>query len=153
MPVNDDARSHHSKIPVNDDAQLPVFDNAQSPIIDNDQSPVIDDAQSPVIDDARSPVTDDDDCSHSRTPVIINNNDNTHHPAITPVIIDDDDNPPNDNSRRSHENLLIKQGRQIRALYELQKLTFEKVTWVQTQIKKQNNNNKTDLNQKVFNVS
>jgi hypothetical protein len=60
-----------------------------------------------------------------------------------------------DNRGLSYENLLVKQGKQIRALYEIQKQTFEKVTWIQKQIKKQNNDNnhKTDLSPKVFNVS
>ena len=49
--------------------------------------------------------------------------------------------------------MLIKQGKQIRALYELQKTAYEKITWVQGEIKKQNEINKTDLNQKVFSVS
>ena len=55
---------------------------------------------------------------------------------------------PHNSCNTSHERLekqykaiLVKQEKQIHALYELQKLTFEKVTWVQKQIKKQNNNN------------
>ena len=83
-------------------------------------------------------------------------------PSKTPVINVIDDNSRHtgrgkaDDSRHENqplENLLIKQGKQIRALYELQKKTFEKVTWVQNQIKKQNNTNKLDLSPKVFNVS
>src|SRR6185369_12768907 len=37
---------------------------------------------------------------------------------------------------KSIEAMLVKQGRQIRALYELQKSTFEKVTSIQSQLKK-----------------
>src|SRR5437764_1413309 len=47
--------------------------------------------------------------------------------------------------------LLVKQGRQIRALYELQKSTFEKVTSIQSQLKKTNKN--IELSSKVFSVS
>jgi hypothetical protein len=53
----------------------------------------------------------------------------------------------------SVENLLIKQGKQIRALYELQKLTFNKLTSVQGQLKKLTNNKNTELSPKVFSVS
>jgi hypothetical protein len=47
--------------------------------------------------------------------------------------------------------MLIKQGRQIRALYELQKSTLEKVTSIQNQLKKTNKN--IELSSKVFAVS
>ena len=47
--------------------------------------------------------------------------------------------------------MLIKQGRQIRALYELQKSTFEKVTSIQKQLK--NSNKSIELSSKVFGVS
>ena len=49
------------------------------------------------------------------------------------------------------EAMLVKQGRQIRALYELQKSTFEKVTSIQSQLKKTNKN--IELSSKVFSVS
>src|SRR6184192_3197822 len=41
---------------------------------------------------------------------------------------------------KSIEVMLVKQGRQIRALYKLQKSTFEKVTSIQSQLKKTNKN-------------
>ena len=57
-------------------------------------------------------------------------------------------------SRKSCEDMHIKQGKQIRALYELHKETLEKVTWIQNQIKLQNEKKKKlDLSEKVFNVS
>ena len=52
---------------------------------------------------------------------------------------------------KSIEAMLVKQGRQIRALYELQKSTFEKVTSIQNQLKKTNKN--IELSSKVFAVS
>jgi hypothetical protein len=52
---------------------------------------------------------------------------------------------------KSLEAMLIKQGRQIRALYELQKSTFEKVTSIQKQLK--NSNKSIELSSKVFGVS
>ena len=53
------------------------------------------------------------------------------------------------------EELLKKQSKQIRTLYELQKSTNEKITWIQNQLKQQtnNNNNDIDLNSKVFIVN
>lgn len=52
------------------------------------------------------------------------------------------------------EKILIKQGKQIRALYELQKETNEKVTWIQNQMKAKNDKNKyIVLSEKVFGVS
>jgi hypothetical protein len=53
---------------------------------------------------------------------------------------------------KSIEALLVKQGRQICALYELQKSTFEKVTSIQNQLKKTSNKN-IELSSKVFSVS
>ena len=52
---------------------------------------------------------------------------------------------------KSIEAMLVKQGRQIRALYELQKSTLEKVTSIQSQLKKTNKN--IELSSKVFSVS
>ena len=40
----------------------------------------------------------------------------------------------NTHDTKSIEAILVKQGRQIRALYELQKSTFEKVTSIQSQL-------------------
>jgi hypothetical protein len=51
------------------------------------------------------------------------------------------------------ENILVKQGKQIRALYLLQKSTNKKVTQIQSHLKKQNKTKNTDLSQKVFSVS
>ena len=53
----------------------------------------------------------------------------------------------------SIEAMLVKQGSQIRALYELQKSTFEKVTSIQSQLKKTSNKNTIELSSKVFSVS
>ena len=50
------------------------------------------------------------------------------------------------------ETILIKQGKQIHALYQLQKSTNDKVMWIQEQMKKQNEV-KTDLSVKVFSIS
>ena len=52
---------------------------------------------------------------------------------------------------KSIEAMLVKQGRQIRALYELQKATFDKVTLIQNQLKKTNKN--IELSSKVLAVS
>ena len=49
------------------------------------------------------------------------------------------------------EAMLVKQDRQIHALYELQKSTFGKVTSIQSQLKKTNKN--IELSSKVFSVS
>ncbi|GBB90346.1 hypothetical protein RclHR1_17280004 [Rhizophagus clarus] len=56
-------------------------------------------------------------------------------------------------SRKSCEDMLIKQGRQIQTLYELHKETLEKVRWIQNQIKLQNEKKKKiDLSEKIFNL-
>ena len=52
---------------------------------------------------------------------------------------------------KSIEVILVKQDRQIRVLYELQKSTFEKVMSIQNQLKKTNKN--IELSSKVFSVS
>lgn len=65
--------------------------------------------------------------------------------------------PPDTSSNKiikNCEKILIKQGKQIRALYELQKATNEKVSWLQNQIKAKNDKQKNiDLSEKVFGVS
>ena len=49
---------------------------------------------------------------------------------------------------------VAKNVKQICTLYELQKSTNEKMTWIQNQLKQQtNNNNDIDLNSKVFIVN
>jgi hypothetical protein len=50
------------------------------------------------------------------------------------------------------EGMLVKQGKQIRALYEMQKNILEKVSWIQNQIKKSNSKS-SSLSLKVFSVS
>jgi len=54
---------------------------------------------------------------------------------------------------KQFESILVKQGKQIRALYELQKSTNEKVTWIQNQFNKQDEGKNNDLSPKVFGVS
>jgi hypothetical protein len=61
----------------------------------------------------------------------------------------DDRAPPLSNNI---EAMLVKQGKQIRALYELQKTTFDKISTIQSQMKKLTSKN-TELSPKVFNVS
>lgn len=53
-----------------------------------------------------------------------------------------------------NQRILIKQGKQIRAVYELQKATNKKVTWIQKEMEKNTNDKQfVDLNPKVFSVS
>ena len=63
-----------------------------------------------------------------------------------------DEHPPPPPPSRV-EDLLVKQGKQIRALYELQKIAYEKLTSVSNQIKKLSNSKNTELSRKVFSVS
>jgi hypothetical protein len=49
--------------------------------------------------------------------------------------------------------ILVKQGKQLRALYEMQKSTIEQVAWIVNQVKQQNNKDSIDLTPKVFMVS
>ena len=118
-------------------------------------------SKTPVIEDRndvnfrlRSVIEDCDDVHsrpRSKTPVIeVHDDVNSLPRSKSPVVTGDDDynsrRPArrHENHGRSRDNLLIKQGKQIRALYELQKLT------IQNQVKKQNDKNKTDLSQKSF---
>lgn len=61
--------------------------------------------------------------------------------------------PPPPRTNTNIEAMLVKQGRQIRALYDLQKSTFEKVSSIQTQVKKLATSKSNDLSAKVFGVS
>ena len=49
--------------------------------------------------------------------------------------------------------MLIKQDKQNRIIYELQKMILEKVSSLQTQIKKIKSNKSNKLSPKVFNVN
>ena len=51
------------------------------------------------------------------------------------------------------QTMQVKQGKQIRALYEIQKSTSEKVSWIQNQLKKQDSAKNNELSAKVFSVS
>jgi ribosomal protein S4E len=53
-----------------------------------------------------------------------------------------------------NQKILIKQGKQIRAVYELQKVTNKRVTLIQNQMEKNTDDKQfVDLNPKVFSVS
>jgi hypothetical protein len=47
----------------------------------------------------------------------------------------------------------VKQGKQLRALYEMQKSTNEQIAWIVNQVKQQSNKDSNDLNPKVFMAS
>ena len=97
--------------------------------------------------DDRSPVR-----SHRGTPIIEANIEDIVAPATTSTSKPTASTKRRDSTRdKSIETMLVKQGRQIRALYELQKATFEKVTLIQNQLKKTNKN--IELSSKVFAVS
>lgn len=90
----------------------------------------------------------------SRTPVIdLENN-------VLQILLDDLNRESRERFDKQFEKfekqcepMLVKQGKQIRALYELQKNTHKKIIWTQDQIKNQNKKNTTDLSTKVFSVS
>jgi hypothetical protein len=121
--------------------------------------------KTPAIEDdeySRHCSTEDDEYSHHRS----TEDEESHHRRSIPAIEDDNYGSRNptritastasrhqEQSNEKYEKLIIKQGKQIRALYELQKLVLEKVAWVESHLRKQNNDNKIDLSQKVFNVS
>jgi flagellar biosynthesis GTPase FlhF len=61
--------------------------------------------------------------------------------------------PNRDDRLTNIEAILIKQGKQNRAIYDLQKVTLEKVSLLQAQVKKIKSEKSNELSQKVFNVS
>ena len=60
---------------------------------------------------------------------------------------------PRSNTSNVETDTIAKHSRQIRAIYELQKATFEKISIIQNQVKKLTSSKNTDLNPKVFSVS
>lgn len=60
--------------------------------------------------------------------------------------------PPPQNIKNI-EKMLIKQGSQIRAMYNLQRYTYDKVSTIQSEVKKLTSNKSSNLSSKVFNVS
>jgi uncharacterized protein (DUF885 family) len=54
---------------------------------------------------------------------------------------------------QSIQSILVKQGKQIRAIYELQKTNMEKMDKVYNQLKKINKDQSNELSAKVFAVS
>ncbi|RGB33845.1 hypothetical protein C1646_761258 [Rhizophagus diaphanus] len=103
-----------------------------------------------------TPILPSDQRSRKTTPAI-DNNDNDRRSRSTSSVdnlaIDDSHKLPaytsNDKILKNYEKILIKQVNQIRALYDIQKATNEKVTWIQNQIKVKNNRQKNiDLSEK-----
>ena len=64
----------------------------------------------------------------------------------------DDRAPPPSRNIEGIEKMLVKQGKQIRALYELQKSTFDRISTIQNQMKKLTSK-AVELSPKVFSVS
>ena len=99
----------------------------------------------PVIDERDRIVNDD----YRNTLQMMNNNNSvgmrlSDHNNIEKIIKQFEEN----------QRILIKQGKQIRAVYELQKATNKKVTWIQKEMEKNTDNKQfVDLNPKVFSVS
>ena len=99
----------------------------------------------PVIDERDRIVNDD----YRNTSQMMNNNNLvgmrfSDHNNIEKIIKQFEEN----------QRILIKQGKQIRAVYELQKATNKKVTWIQKEMEKNTDNKQfVDLNLKVFSVS
>src|SRR5213078_946537 len=60
---------------------------------------------------------------------------------------------PSDDRLGNIETMMIKHGKQNRIIYEMQKMTLEKISSLQTQIKKINSDKSNELSPKVFNVS
>jgi hypothetical protein len=60
---------------------------------------------------------------------------------------------PSDDRLNNIEAMIIKHGKQNRIIYEMQKMTLEKISSLQTQIKKINSDKSNELSPKVFNVS
>ena len=60
---------------------------------------------------------------------------------------------PRSNTSNVETDMIAKHSRQIRAIYELQKATFEKISIIQNQVKKLTSSKSTDLSPKVFSVS
>ncbi len=60
---------------------------------------------------------------------------------------------PSDDRLGNIETMMIKHGKQNRIIYEMQKTTLEKISSLQTQIKKINSDKSNELSPKVFNVS
>lgn len=91
--------------------------------------------------------------SRSHTPII--------HPDETLMTEAEDhdsrDSQQHNPQQHSNENkkmleMMVKQGKQIRALYELLKTTNEKVSWIQNEVKKQDTGS-NNLSTKIFSVS
>ena len=77
--------------------------------------------------------------------------------SLISIDVDHHDSNVSQQSRDIRDKQLLemfkKQSKQLRALYEMQKTTASKVTWIQNQIKKQNETKSKELSDKVFGVS
>jgi len=78
---------------------------------------------------------------------------------LTPIIVEQPKPAQSQHSTEDRgplkniEAMLVKQGKQIRVLYELQKTSLEKISLLQTQVKKLSSDKNHELSPKVFNVS
>ena len=128
---------------------MDINQSAQSNIIRRIVAPTI-----PTID--MSPTGGNNNRSRRTTPVIESTSGNNNRSGRTTPVIEsstDDRDLPRLSNTNNIEAMLIKQSKQIRVLYELQKSTLEKVSIMQGQFKKLTSTKNTDLSAKVFGVS
>ena len=128
---------------------MSINQSTQSSIVRRSVTPTI-----PMID--MSPTGGNNNRSGRSTPVIETTGGNNRSGRFTPVIeasSTDDRDLPRFSNTSNIEAMLIKQSKQIRALYEVQKSTLEKVSIIQGQFKKLTSTKNTDLSSKVFGVS
>ena len=107
--------------------------------------------------DIMSPISTERQQSRRSTPIgeppigeppIVETAQSRHSTPMVSRVSSDDRGPLN-----NIEAMLIKQGKQIRVLYELQKTSLEKISCLQTQVKKLSSEKNNELSLKVFSVS
>ena len=132
VPIEDEQHdSSHSPFAPNLDQQRSYYSGPTIPIVLND----------------------DDDNYHSRPTTPIVSEVNINRQTTSGTSTSSGTKHHQEKRERQLVDVLVKQGKQIRALYDILKGMNEKLLWIQGQIKKQNKDKDIDLSPKVFSVS
>lgn len=140
IPSSDDQRSSSS------------FSLSQTPIIEDDRSSlaVSTRAPTPIIEDDRSSLA-----ASTRAPTPILEDEQRSSIRRDSISLERLDNNFEriEKQIKSIQSILVKQGKQIRAIYDLQKNNNERVEKVHSHLKKLNKEKGNELSAKVFSVS
>ena len=139
QPSSSSIQRSSSSIIIDDDRDIIIRSRSHTPILDE-------------MSDTRSPIAPQR--SRQSTPIIEPSQLLYSTPIIeTGIASSKRVSFDNRNTLDNLETMMIKQGKQIRILYELQKTAIDKISRLQTQVNKLTSDKSNELSSKVFSVS